>query len=66
MLSGTDGFQLRTINHITHDPDGGLLHLKAGDLVQLHGSKVRRAVGSDGSQVFPAQKLSHDFARANL
>jgi hypothetical protein len=62
ILSGADGFQLETFSdHKTYILDGDSLNLKPGELVQLHGSRVKRAGSGSATPVFRIEKLSRDF-----
>jgi hypothetical protein len=40
---------------------GATPNIKAGDIVRLHGSKVKMAKGATGDQTFVVEKLSKDY-----
>jgi hypothetical protein len=60
VVAGPNGRELRTGNgEKTYALSGGQ-DLKAGDLVKLHGTKVKKAKG-DAEQAFTVEKLNKDY-----
>jgi len=61
VFSGPGGFQLRTSNGKTYAIEGDPASIKAGDLVQFHGSKVKKTKDSNGNEVFRVEKLKKEY-----
>jgi len=40
--------------------------IKVGDLVQFHGTKVRKVKNSTGDQTFAVEKISRDYGPCTL
>jgi hypothetical protein len=62
--TGPNGLQIRTINDMdskTYTLEGVTQDVKVGDLVQVHGSKVKKVKNSIGDQTFMVEKLSKDY-----
>lgn len=60
VFSGPGGFELRTSDGKTYALEGDPSSIKAGDLVQFHGSKVKKTKDSNGHEVFRVEKLQKD------
>jgi len=62
VTAGPNGIRLETLNDKkTYMLEGDVLDYKIGELVQLHGSKVKLTKDKGGEQVFRVDRLSKDF-----
>ena len=62
VTAGSNGMQLETLNDKkTYMLEGNVLDYKIGELVQLHGSKVKLTKDNRGEQVFRVDRLSKDL-----
>jgi hypothetical protein len=59
-FSDAGGVKLRTSGAKVYTLKGDSASLRAGDSVSLHGSKLKKAKGDSGDQVFEVQKLNKD------
>jgi hypothetical protein len=59
---GPQGPEVRTQNdQKTYVLDGVIANVKVGDLVQFHGTRVKKVKNSTGDQTFTVEKISRDF-----
>ena len=61
VFSTSGGFELRTSDGKTYALEGDSSSIKAGDMVQLHGSKVKKTKDSNGNDVFRVEKLKKEY-----
>jgi hypothetical protein len=61
VISTDTGLELRTSGLNTYRLDGELISIRVGDKVKLHGSKLKKAKGSDGDQVFKVEALKKHY-----
>lgn len=59
--NGPNGLELRTSDARMFALDGGGGALKAGDLMKLHGSKLRRTKNANGDGVFRVESVKKDY-----
>jgi len=65
--SGPDGLQVQTQGDMkTYALAGETANIKVGDLVQFHGSKVKKVKGSAGNQTFTVEKIGRDYGPCKL
>jgi hypothetical protein len=60
-FSDANGLKLRTSDAKVYTIEGEVANVKVGDRLKLHGSKLKKAKGSTGDQVFVVEKLSKDY-----
>lgn len=61
VFNGPSGFELRTSNGKTYGLEGDPSSIKAGDMVQFHGSKVKKTKDSNGNEVFRVEKIKKEY-----
>ncbi len=67
VFAGKDGLEVQTQDNMkTYALAGVTENIKAGDLVQFHGSKVKKVKDSTGDQTFTVQKISKDYGPCTL
>jgi hypothetical protein len=64
-FNGPNGLKLKTSDS-TYSIEGDASNIKAGDKVKVHGSKVKKAKGADGDQVFKVEKVSKDYGACHV
>jgi hypothetical protein len=67
VFSDQNGLQVQTQGDVkTYALTGETASIKVGDLVQFHGSKIKKAKGSAGNQTFTVEKISRDYGPCKL
>jgi Protein of unknown function (DUF5818) len=61
VVSGPHGLELQTGDSKTYALEGDAANLKVGNRVKIHGSKVQKAKGVPGPDVFKVKKLDKDY-----
>ena len=61
VVSVPHGLELQTSDSKTYTLEGDAANLKVGDRVKIHGSKVKKAKGATGPDVFKVEKLNKDY-----
>jgi hypothetical protein len=61
VVSGPNGTELRTGNGTKSYLLAGDTSLKVGDMVKIHGTKVKQPKGSTGDQTFTVEQLKKDY-----
>jgi hypothetical protein len=62
VFAGQNGIEVRTEgDKKAYALSGVTENIKVGDLVQFHGSKVKKVKDSSGDQTFTVEKISKDF-----
>ena len=64
-FNGPNGLKLKTSDS-TYSIEGDAANIKAGEKVKLHGSKVKKAKGAGGDQVFKVEKVSKDYGACHV
>jgi len=65
-FGGPDGLRLQTSDSKIYNIEGDTATIKAGDNVKLHGSRVKRAKGYSGDQVFKVEKLNKNYGPCHV
>jgi hypothetical protein len=60
VFNGPNGIEVQTSEGKNYSLEGITPNIKVGDLVQLYGSKIRKAKDSKADQVFMIEKLNRD------
>lgn len=66
VFTGPGGLELRTSDAKTYTLEGGPSSIKVGDLIQFHGSKVKKTKDQTGDQVFRVAQLKKDYGPCKL
>ncbi len=66
VVSGPHGLELQTSDSKAYALEGDAAHLKVGDHVKIHGSKVKKAKGATGPDVFKVEKLNKDYGTCHV
>lgn len=67
VFSGQNGLQVQTQGDMkTYALTGETANIKVGDLVQFHGTKVKKVKGSAGNGTFTVEKISRDYGPCKL
>jgi len=72
VFSDRNGLQLQTQGDVktyalsTYGLSGDTGKIKVGDLVRVHGTKVKKVKGSAGNQTFTVEKISKDYGPCKL
>jgi hypothetical protein len=61
VFAGPNGVEIRTDNGTKTYTLAGDPNVKVGDLVKLHGTKVKKVKDSTGDQTFTVEKLNKDY-----
>jgi hypothetical protein len=62
VFAGKDGLDVQTQDNMkTYALAGVTENIKVGDLVQFHGSKVKKVKDSTGDQTFAVHKVGKDY-----
>jgi len=63
VYAGPGGIEVQTLgdNPTSYTLSGDASHVKVGDVVRLHGSKLKKKKGDSGDQMFVVEKLSKDY-----
>jgi len=61
ITSDGNGLSLRLSDAKVYKLDGELADVKAGDKLKVHGSKVKKAKGNTGGEVFVVEKVNKDY-----
>jgi hypothetical protein len=64
-FDGPNGLKLKTSDS-TYSIEGDAANIKAGEKVKLHGSKVKKAKGAGGDQVFKVEKVRKDYGACHI
>ena len=65
--SGANGFQVQTQDDMkTYALTGNTAGINAGDLVRLHGTKLKQVKGSAGDRTFTVERISRDYGPCKL
>ena len=65
LFEGPNGLKLKTSDS-TYSIESAAENIKAGKKVKLHGSKVKKAKGAGGDQVFKVEKVSKDYGACHV
>ena len=61
IISDGNGLSLRLSDARVYKLDGELADVKAGDKLKVHGSKVKKAKGTTGGEVFVVEKVNKNY-----
>ena len=61
VFAGPNGVEIRTDNGTKTYTLAGDPNVKVGDLVKLHGTKIKKVKDSTGDQTFTVEKLNKDY-----
>lgn len=61
ITSDGNGLSLRLSDARVYKLDGELADVKVGDKLKVHGSKVKKAKGSSGGEVFLVEKVNKNY-----
>lgn len=64
--AGPNGLQLQTSDSRTYSLDISAVSVKEGDMVKLHGSRVKKTKDSKGDQIFKVEKLNKDYGPCHV
>lgn len=66
VVAGAHGLELQTSDSKAYALEGDAANLKVGDRVKIRGSKVKKAKGATGPDVFKVEKLNKDYGTCHV
>jgi hypothetical protein len=64
--SGLNGLEVETSDKKMYALSGDTLKVKEGDLVKMHGNKIKRTKENTGDETFMVQTIKKDFGPCSL
>lgn len=64
--SGPNGLEVETSDKKIYSLSGDTLKVKEGDLVQMHGDKIKKTKDGNGEETFMVQAMKKDFGPCSI